>query len=213
MQLRCVVCGTELNNPPNLGKDYFTKCPNPNCRIWLCFNSQEQNLKEIKSLSLSPNSRTQYAFFSHSFREVDRGINETFKWLLALFNIFPSTTKHDIRSRDKIQKAREGIKESNFVFIVMPRRYQCCDEESRNNLWKSSEWIQNEIGIAYAYERDIITVREEGVKDEGMLEDLSWCYSFNRDRLVIPWIEYNKMRTPEEAKNELLDTLDAISRM
>ena len=127
------------------------------------------------------------------------------------------TIERDTRPVDKIQKAREGIKgldkKSDFVFILMPRRYQCYDEESGNNLWKSSEWIQNEIGMAYAYERDIIAVVEEGVKDEGMLKDIRWCYSFNRDRLSIPWIEDNNMRTPEEVKNELLNILETIAHL
>lgn len=54
---------------------------------------------------------------------------------------------------------------------------------------------------------------EEDVKDEGMLKDIRWCYSFNRDRLRIPWIEDNDTRIPEETKNELIDALDTISRM
>ena len=95
----------------------------------------------------------------------------------------------------------------------MPRRYHCYDEESENNSWKSSEWIQNEVGMAYAYGRDVIAVVEEGVKDEGMLKDIRWCYSFNRDRLRIHWIEDNNTRIPEETKNELIDALDTISRM
>ena len=209
MQLRCG-CGMELNNPPNLGKDYLIECPNPNCRKWLRFNSQIQNLEIVESIPV--NVRPQ-VFFSHSFREVDRETNETFKSLLAFFYIPCYTIERDTRSIDKIQKAREGIKDSDFVFIVMPKRYQCYDEECSNNLWRSSEWIQNEIGMAYMNKKDIIAVIEEGVKDEGMLKDIRWCYSFNRDRLSIPWIEDNNRRTPEEAKNELLDTLDAISRM
>jgi len=209
MQLRCE-CGMELNNPPNLGKDYLTECPTPNCRKWLRFNSQEQSLGIVESIEL--NVRPQ-VFFSHSFRNSDRGINETFRALLSFFYMNVYTIERDTRAIDKIQKAREGIKNSDFVFIVMPKRYQCYDEESRSYSWKSSEWIQNEIGMAYANEKDIIAVIEEGVKDEGMLKDIRWCYFFNRDRLWIPWIEDNNMRTPEEAKNELLDNLDAISRM
>ena len=210
MQLRCAACGTELNKPSHSDRDYFTECPNPTCRKWLHFNSQEQNLEIEESINVDAIPQV---FFSHSFREVDRGINETFKSLLAFFYINNYTIERDTRSRDKIQKAREVIKNSYFVFIVMPKRYQCYDEESKNNLWKSSEWIQNEIGMAYANEKDIIAVIEEGVKDEGMLKDIRWCYSFNRDRLCIPWIEDDNMRTPEETKNELLDALDTISRM
>ena len=83
MQLKCE-CGTELNNPPNLGKDYFTECPNPNCRKWLRFNNQIQNLEIVESINV--NVRPQ-VFFSHSFKETDREINETFKSLLTFLYI------------------------------------------------------------------------------------------------------------------------------
>ena len=147
MQLMCE-CGMELNNPPDIGRNYYTECPNPNCRKWLYFNSQEQNLEMVKSIPVNVHPKV---FFSHSFKEVDRGLNETFKSLLTFFYIYEYTIERDTRSIDKIQKAREGIKDSDFVFILMPRRYHCYDEESGNNSWKSSEWIQNEVGMAYAY--------------------------------------------------------------
>ena len=207
MQLRCE-CGTELNNPLDLDKNYFGTCPN--CHKLLYFNGKKQELQIATAITIHPNIHP-LVFFSHSFRESDRGVNETFMNLLSLFYMNIYTIERDTRAIDKIQKAREGIKDSDFVFIAMPKRYQYYDEESRSNFWKSSEWIQNEIGMAYANEKDIIAVVEEGVKDEGMLKDIRWCYFFNRDSLWIPWVEDNNMRTPEEAKNELLDILDVIS--
>ena len=207
MQLRCE-CGSELNNPPYLDKNYFIECPD--CHRWLYFDSQSQNI-EVRE-KLMPNVHPT-VFFSHSFIDADKRINDFFRILLYFHYINVYEIERDTRPIDKTQKAREGIENSDFVFIVMPRRYQCYDEESRNNLWKSSEWIQNEIGMAYAYERDIIAVVEEGVKDEGMLKDIRWCYPFNRDRLWIPWIEDNNMRIPEEVKDELLNLLYEISQL
>ena len=206
MQLKCPVCGTELNKPSPSDRDYFTECPK--CHAWLHFNSQKQKPEIIESITPKEHP---VVFFSHSFGKSDAGINETFRTLLLFFYMNVYTIERDTRAIDKIQKARERIEDSDFVFIVMPKRYQCYDEEGGNYFYKSSEWIQNEVGMAYANEKDIIAVIEEGVKDEGMLKDIRWCYSFNRGRLSIPWIEDIYERTPEEAKNELLDTLNVIS--
>jgi len=204
VQLRCKKCDEELYNPVYLEKNYLTECPN--CHTWLYFNSQKQDIEIIDEIRPKEHP---LAFFSHSFRDADREINDFFMNLLTFHFISVDTIERDTRSVDKTQKASEGIKKSDFVFIVMPKRWQCYDEESRL-VGKSSEWIQNEIGMAYAFKKDIFAVIEEGVKDEGMLKDIRWCYSFNRDRLTPVWIEANNKRTPGETKNELLLTLESI---
>jgi len=205
VQLRCN-CGRELINPSYLDKNYFTECPA--CHEWLYFDSQIQNIVPVEYIKPTSYLRV---FFSHSFTDADRAINHFFENLLRFHYIDVYTIESDTRSIDKIQKAREGIKKAKFVFMVIPKRYHYHGEESGNDIWKGSEWIQNEIGMAYAFKKDIIAIVEEGVKDEGMLKDIRWCYSFNRDRLWPIWIEDNPRRTIEQVKAELLHLLDAIS--
>lgn len=204
--LRCASCGTELNLPTSLDRNYLTLCPNPNCRYWLCFNWRNQEIEVISEITPKSSPKV---FFSHSFMRSDAEINEFFRALLLFFFVDVVTIERDTRPLDKIQKAREGIKSSHILFIVMPKRYKCYEDEG-SYFWRSSEWIQNEIGMAYAFNKNIVAVIEEGVKDEGMLKDLRWCYTFNRDRLQFPWIEENTTRNITETKERLLDSLEAI---
>lgn len=210
MQLTCALCGTGVSNPPLWDKSYFAVCPN--CHGLILFDSKNKAIVGIGEVPLNPKP---IFFFSHSFKESDREINDIFRNVLLSLYINYYEVESDIRSKDKIAKAREGINESDCVFVLMPKRYLCYDksDEKGKQSWKSSEWIQNEVGMAHSFDKDIIAMVERGIKDEGMLKDLTWCYNFDGEKLQIPWIEDNSKRTPEETKNKFINILKVIDQL
>lgn len=210
MQLTCGWCGIEISEPPSRDKNYFAICPNSNCHGLILFDSKKKAIDGIKEVEPNPEP---IFFFSHSLRESDREINDIFRKILLSLYINFYEVERDIRSKDKVEKARKGINKSDCVFILMPKRYLCYDkdDEKREQSWRSSEWIQNEVGMAYSFDRDIIAMVERGVNNDGMLQDLTWCYNFDREKLQIPWIEDNSKRTPEETKYTFIDILEEVN--
>jgi len=115
----------------------------------------------------------------------------------------------DNRPIPALEKIEEGIKRSDFVFVILTKRYK--SEAYGQYRWKSSEYIQNEIGMAYAYHKPIVAVAEEGVDVEGILPDITWYHRFNREELlktrVLPRDFFEKlervlMHVEEEEKEE-----------
>ena len=119
----------------------------------------------------------------------------------------------NLKAQDKITKARDGIKNSDYFFVLMTKRNLCYENDiQQRQFWKSSEWIQNEIGMAYSFNNKIISMVEMGIKDEGMLKDVTWCYNFDRDNLQIPWIKDNNRRNLQDTEIELIQILSAIDQ-
>jgi len=208
MQLRCKCCGEIMTNPPSLDENFFGICPK--CSELMHFVSQEKDLFQVESYI--PNPKLSF-FFSHSFKEEDREINDIFRRILSAFYIGYYEVEKDIRPHDKITKARSGIKDSNCFFVLMTKRYLCYENDiKQRKIWKSSEWIQNEIGMAYSFNRKIIAMVEIGIKDEGMLKDLAWCNKFDRNKLIIPWIKDNNRRNLQDTEIELIQILTTIDQ-
>ena len=208
MQLTCKGCEEIVSDPPSLDENLFGICPN--CNALMHFDSQEKDLfyTELNY----PNPKLKF-FFSHSFKEDDEEINDIFRNILSALYIGFYEVEMDMECQDKITKARDGINNSDYFFVLMTKRYLCYENEiKQRQFWKSSEWIQNEIGIAYSFKRKIISMVELGIKDEGMLKDVTWCYNFDRGKLKIPWIKDNNRRNLRDTEIELIQILSAIDQ-
>ena len=208
IQLTCKWCDEIVSNPPSLDENFFGICPS--CNALMHFDSKENDL--IHEESIIPNPNLNF-FFSHSFKEEDKKINDIFRNILLAFYIGYHEIEMNLKSQDKITKARDGIKKSDYFFVLMTKRYWCYENDiQQRQFWKSSEWIQNEIGMAYSFNKKIISMVEIGIKDEGMLKDMAWCDNFDRDNLNIPWIKDNNRRNLQDTENELFQILSGIDQ-
>ena len=172
----CPKCGTnlELKLPANAEDLLTTFCP-------VCYEvlvlDRRARVVEIGTVE------TKYkAFYSHSAMEEDREVVKFFEAMLKLFGVSVYKVEDDNRPIPALEKIEEGIKQSDFVFVILTKRYKY--EAYGQYRWKSSEYIQNEIGMAYAYHKPIIAVAEEGVDVEGILPDITWYHRFNRGELL-----------------------------
>ena len=137
---------------------------------------------EAKKVEIGTVETKYKAFYSHSAMEEDREVVKFFEAMLKLFGVSVYKVEDDCRPIPALKKIEEGIKRSDFVFVVLTRRYKY--EAYGQYGWKSSEYIQNEIGMAYAYHKPIVAVAEEGVDVEGILPDITWYHRFNRGELL-----------------------------
>lgn len=202
--INCPECGIKIEYPPNVKRNYFWKCSS--CSQWVYFDSKSQNM--LITENVIPKDRP-LTFFSHSFIEEDKQINNLFMDMLLFLYIPVLSVEYDLSPRDKVEKARELIKTSKMVFIVLPRRHKCIDYENVE-FWKTSDWLQNEIGMACAFNKELLAIVENGVRDDGILKDVRYCYNFNRKNLFLPWIEDDINRSVEETKNLLIYILEYI---
>lgn len=206
IMLKCPECETEIEYPPDTKRNYFWKCSN--CDQWVYFDTKLQDVLIITE-EIIPKDKP-LTFFSHSFYEEDRQMNNLFMDMLLFLYIPVLSVEYDLSSRDKVEKARELIKASNMVFIVMSKRCKCIDNDN-DEFWKTSDWLQNEVGMACAFKRQLIAIVEENVRDDGILKDVRFCYRFNRNNLVLPWIEDNLNRNVEDTKTYLIHILEYIN--
>ncbi len=206
LQLKCKKCRNILSDPPSMDENFFGICPS--CNALMLFDNKEKNF--LDKYELKSNLKLNF-FFSHSFKENDKKINDIFRNILFAFYIPFYQVESDIEPKDKIAKAREGIKNCDYFFVIMTKRYLCCDKNG-GKIWKSSEWIQNEIGMAYSFDRPIISMVEIGVKDEGVLKDMTWCNNFNRTTIKIPYIKANNKRSSTDTIDELIEILKLIDQ-
>jgi len=197
--IKCPNCGTALNLPYDINKNYRIICLQCNQRLYFS--------KDTKNISLDLNETVlrkggPYVFFSHSFLEEDKVINDLFSDLLLCLHLNVISIEYDSRPRDKVEKARTHIKDSELFLVVLPKRHKCYDKNNKL-YWKSSDWQQNEIGMAAAFDKDMFAVIEKDMDDEGMLKDICYCFKFDRENFVFPWVEDNLNLSESDIKDLL----------
>ncbi|MCK4241776.1 MAG: toll/interleukin-1 receptor domain-containing protein [Candidatus Atribacteria bacterium] len=197
-RFKCPKCNVDLEwkLPENAPEMLSTFCPV--CYQTLLFDRRKE-MPEIREMD------TKYeAFFSHSVKPDDERVNEFFKSLLKLYNVWPQVAGKDIRPMPTLEKIEEGIRKSDFVFVVLTKRYEY--KAYGQYGWKASEYLQDEIGRAYAYHKPVIAVVERGVDVEGILPDITWYHYFDRSDLL------TSMVMPSEFFEGLENTLMYVDR-
>lgn len=200
-RFKCPKCNVELEwkLPENAPVLLSTFCPVCYQTLLLDRRKEMPEVQEIREMN------TKYeAFFSHSDKPDDERVNEFFKSLLKLYNVWPQVVEEDIRPIPVLEKIEEGIGNSDFVFVVLTKRYEY--KAYGQYGWKASEYIQNEIGMAYAYHKPVIAVVERGVDVEGILPDITWYHYFDRNDLL------TSMAVPSEFFEGLENTLMYVDR-
>ena len=117
------------------------------------------------------------AFLCCSFAEGDKEIMDFFTKIIKSFDIEPQV--YDYQEIGRIpDKVKENILRSDCLIAIATRK------EKTEDYWKPSDWIQNEIAVANAYNKPIAIFVEEGVKIEGLIAMEERREKFKRDDLI-----------------------------
>ncbi|MFA6471001.1 MAG: hypothetical protein WCU00_03085 [Candidatus Latescibacterota bacterium] len=156
------------------------------------------------------------AFVGHSFTDDDKTLNRTF---LDYFDLIKSmdigfTWEHAeaAQPRELAEKVKNLIRDKNLFIGICTRKERVIGPDTlercwikrkslrsheRNFLWKTSDWIIQEIGLAVGREMDIILLKEEGLRSPGELQG------------SIEYIEFNR-QYPERSFGKILEMIRAI---
>ncbi len=118
------------------------------------------------------------AFLSASFDPQDEQMVEWFKKLLNLVGVEPSFADWS-EVCPPIDKVRRNIAESDFVIVILSKK----EKIDGKNIWKTSNWIQDEIGMAHGLKKPIIAFVEKGVDTSGILKFVTDYLEFERHDL------------------------------
>ncbi len=118
------------------------------------------------------------AFIATSLREQDKEVNDWFTSIFRSLRIEPFFGDEP-ETEEIPSKIRRMIGEHpNFIAILVKR------DQIKEDKWRPPEWVNNEIGIAYAYERNIAVFVEEGVDTQGLVPYIGGYIRFNREKLL-----------------------------
>jgi hypothetical protein len=140
------------------------------------------------------------AFFSHSAELEDEKIVEFVEGFLRLWGVEPRLLEIS-PGASTVDTIKQMIEETDITFALITKRYVC--EGDRVFAWKASEWIQNEIGMAYAYGKPVLALVERGVNISGILPQITWYHEFERSRMNSPAI-------PVKFFDRLENTIDYV---
>jgi len=122
------------------------------------------------------------AYFSRSASEEDKEVEKFFEATLKLFGVSVYKIEGNNFLTPPLEKIEDAIKNSDFVFVILTKRHKRLAYGQYG--WKSSKYIQYEVGIAYAHHKPVIAVAEEGVDVKGILPDITWHHHFRREELT-----------------------------
>ncbi|MBL7117618.1 MAG: hypothetical protein ISS94_02385 [Candidatus Syntrophoarchaeum sp.] len=190
----CKKCKTplELNVSQEYPGIFKTFCP-------VCYTPLllDRELNEVKIIDEPIRC---LAFFSHSAELEDGKIVEFVEGFLRWWGIDPKSLEIGRgRPSSNVETIKELIKETDITFALITKRYIC--EANRQFAWKTSEWIQNEIGIAYAYGKPMLALVERGVNIRGILPQITCYYEFERSKMNSPAIPVEFFNRLENAIN------------
>jgi hypothetical protein len=117
------------------------------------------------------------AFVATSFEKGDREAVESFREAIEAGGFQPFIDKSGSPDNPPT-KVRQSMVSSDCVILVMFRR-----DQLKKGGWKSSTWIANEAGMAWAYGKPILAFVEDGVKDLGILQSVDSYTVFDRKKL------------------------------
>jgi len=128
------------------------------------------------------NRETLKAFIAHSFDQKDRQITLKLKRTLIALGVRPVTG--DVGVGSPAEQVLKKMRESDFVIVLLTKRFPIMGESGRE--WMSSEWIYNEIGMAYALKKPMIFLCERGIRPGGIKESVGGIHYFKRE--TFPYI-------------------------
>jgi len=147
------------------------------------------------------------AFIAHSFDPKDKQITHKLKKILMKLGVRPITG--DIGVEPPAEQVLKRMKESDFVLVLLTKRYPIMDEDSEE--WMTSEWIYNEIGMAYALKKPMIFLCERDLRQGGIMETVAGVQYFKRERF--PYIVPRLGQLLSEVREKLCTDSKGQTRM
>jgi hypothetical protein len=120
-------------------------------------------------------------FFSCSFRDEDREVNNFFRAICEGLDIFCYNVEAGY-SEVPPDKARRMIKDADVVIVVASARNKFEDVDQ----FSMPEAVSSEISFAYSFEKPILIIKEHNVRTEGFLPNYGTYLSFERNKLWTP---------------------------
>jgi len=127
------------------------------------------------------------AFLIHSAKKEEKNLLDWFRYVVGLYGVSTHIIEEDPRSQpDWLQKSLDGIRSSQFIFVLLTKRCQYTDPESELLKWKAPDKCYDEIAMAFALGtmlggRDIFALVEKGVDPGRVLEARAWYYILDRE--------------------------------
>lgn len=118
------------------------------------------------------------AFVSCSFDEIDKDVVNYFCNLISSFD-FQIDVSNEGHPSPVQEKVKSSISISDCLIAICTKKNKIENSE----FFKTSDWILNEIGMAFALNKPIVAFVEEGVKMEGFLPQVTSYKTFHRDTL------------------------------
>jgi len=147
-------------------------------------------------------------FVSCSFDNNDKEVLEFFKEFLIARGMEPCIENRP-SPKSPPEKVRLAIRNTDCLVAILTQKY-----ELKDGTWKVSDWINNEIGQAYALEKPIIAFVEKDVKVNGILPYITTYVGFKRENLTQKYNEFNKAITMlSEAISEKNKVIENIKKL
>lgn len=120
-----------------------------------------------------------HVFVSISLDEKDAGVREWFCEVIRQLSFEPRLG--DIPRPGALPEKVKSLIDVCDAFVAVLTRRDKIDGQER---WKSPDWIQNEIGMAYHAGKQIAVFVEEGVDVSGVTQYVTSYVTFDRNRLL-----------------------------
>jgi hypothetical protein len=119
-------------------------------------------------------------FLSASADEKDKHVVEWFKGLLHEHDLIPIFATEIHQPRPPHDKIKDLIRDANGFVGLLTRREKIQGKDS----WKGPDWVQNEVGIAFDSDKQIMMFIEKGVDDKGITKRITDYILFDRNDLT-----------------------------
>lgn len=122
------------------------------------------------------------AFIAYSFDQKDKQFTHKLKKVLIKLGVHPITG--DIGVDSPAEQVLKKMKESDFVIVLLTKRFPIMEGDCGD--WMTSEWIYNEIGMAFALNKPMVFLCEKGLRPGGIKESVAGIQYFKRE--TFPYI-------------------------
>ena len=138
------------------------------------------------------------AFFSCSFREDDKALNEWFIAVCKALDVFPTNVSTG-STKTPPEEAKRQITEAQALVAVCT-----CREELKNGGFRMPSAVHDEISFAYGIDTPVLLFVEEGVIIDGFKTNFSTYQTFKRTDLNDAMFVENAVRAIHKLKLDVL---------
>jgi hypothetical protein len=147
----------------------------------ICYHCYKPVIQDKKSQPVKRRKETisRTAFLIHSSKSED---NYLLNWVRRVFRLYGVSTyivEEDSRALDFLQKSKDGIEQTDFVVVLLTKRYKYKDDSGQWK-WKGPDKCYDEIAMSYMRGKDMFALIEKGIDPGRVLERVAWYKIFRR---------------------------------